>query len=66
MSVAAVVAAVVAESFESPTLGDDATRIDDLYAERRGGATKRVALSRRECGERYYKLVDVKDREAGQ
>ena len=60
------VAAVVAESFESPALGDNATCIDDLYAERRGMATRRVALGRREDGGRRYKLLVMKDQEAGQ
>lgn len=55
------VAAVVAESFESPALGDDAKGIDDLYAERRGLATRRVALSRRENGGRKYKQVVVRE-----
>ncbi|KAL9123749.1 MAG: hypothetical protein Q9217_006851 [Psora testacea] len=50
-------AAVVAESFESPALGDDATEVDELYAERRGLATRRVALSRREDGGRRYRLI---------
>ncbi|KAL8952970.1 MAG: hypothetical protein Q9222_001146 [Ikaeria aurantiellina] len=38
--------AVVAESFENPALGEDATNIDILFAERRGKPTRRVAVNK--------------------
>ena len=54
-------AAVVAESFESPALGDNATCIDELYAERRGLATRKVAISKRADGGRRYRLLVEKE-----
>ena len=53
-------AAIVAESFESPALGDDATEVGDLYAERRGMPTRRVAVVKRKDGGRRYKQVVVR------
>ncbi|ERF72706.1 hypothetical protein EPUS_04759 [Endocarpon pusillum Z07020] len=50
-------AAIVAERFENPALGDDAREIDELYAERRGLATRKVTLQRRNEGGRRYGLV---------
>lgn len=50
-------AAVVAECFENPALGDDARAVDELYAERRGLATRKVTLKRRDGGARRYGLV---------
>ena len=50
-------AALVAESFESPALGDDARDVSKLFAERRGMPTRRVALGKREGGGRKYRLV---------
>lgn len=58
-------AAVVAESFESPALADDAREVYELFAERRGLATRRVALTRREDGGRRYRQV-VEKGEDGQ
>ena len=55
------VAAVVAESFENPALGDDAKKIDDLYAERRGLTPRRVALGRKENGGRRYGQIVIKE-----
>ena len=55
------VAAVVAESFENPALGDDARTINDLYAEGRGLKPRRVALGRMENGGRRYKQIVVKE-----
>ena len=49
--------AVVAESFESPALGDDAEKVDKLFAERRGQKTRRVAIVRRDGGGRRFKQV---------
>ena len=49
--------AVVAESFESPAWGDDATKIDELFAERRGKLTKRLAFAKCAGGGRRYKRV---------
>ena len=54
------VAAVVAESFENPALGDDAHSVSDLYAERRGKVTRRVALGRAEGGGRRFKQIVIK------
>ena len=51
------VAAVVAECFESPALGEDAITIDDLYAERRGLKTRRVAITKRDGGGRQYQQL---------
>ena len=50
-------AAIVAERFENPALGDDAREVDELYAERRGLATKKVTMKRRDGGARRYGLV---------
>lgn len=55
------VAALVAESFESPALQDDAKNIDDLYAERRGLTTQRVVLERKEDGGRRYEQISALD-----
>lgn len=60
------VAAVVAESFESPALGDDATQIDHLYAERRGLPTRKIALASTAGGGRKYLQVVVKGGENAQ
>ncbi len=57
--------AIVAESFESPAWGDDATKIDELFAERRGKATRRIALSRREGGGRRYRRIVLREVEEG-
>lgn len=57
------VAGVVAESFENPALGDDARNIDELYAERRGKVTRRVALGKTENGGRRFKLIVIKSGE---
>ncbi|KAI4251776.1 MAG: hypothetical protein L6R42_008238, partial [Xanthoria sp. 1 TBL-2021] len=53
--------AVVAESFESPALGDDARDVNMLFAERRGRgeSTRRVALVRRNGGGRRFKQIVV-------
>ncbi|KAI9716401.1 MAG: hypothetical protein M1828_000343 [Chrysothrix sp. TS-e1954] len=56
--------AIIAESFESPALGDDAKSVEELYAERRGLAPRRIALPRREDGGRRYK--QIVDRDAAQ
>ena len=53
--------AIVAESFESPAWGDDATQIDELYVERRGKATKKIALSRRDGGGRRYRQIVLRE-----
>ena len=55
--------AIVAESFESPAWGDDATQIDKLYAERRGKVIKRIALSRRDGGGRRYRQIVLREEE---
>ena len=53
-------AAIVAERFEDPALGDDAREVDELYAERRGLETGRVTLKRRaRGGGRRYGLAAV-------
>ena len=57
--------AIVAESFESPAWGDDATKIDELFAERRGKATRRIALSRRDGGGRRYRQIVLREVEEG-
>lgn len=49
--------AVVAESFESPTWGDDAKDVDMLFAERRGKSTRRIALVKRPGGGRNFKRI---------
>ena len=54
------VAAIVAESFEAPNLGDDARSVDDLFAERRGRVTRRVALGMRQGGGRKFRQVIVR------
>lgn len=51
--------AVVAESFENPTWGNDATSVDMLFAERRGEATRRIALAKRKGGGRRFKQIVV-------
>ncbi|KAL8634522.1 MAG: hypothetical protein Q9228_007883, partial [Teloschistes exilis] len=52
--------AIVAESFESPTWGEDARDVDMLFAERRGEPTKRIALVKQADGEgRKYKQLVV-------
>lgn len=53
------VAGLVAEVFEDPALGDDATTMEELFAERRGWETKRVALASNDHDGRCYKLVGV-------
>ena len=55
--------AIVAESFESPAWGDDATQIDELYAERRGKPPRRIALSRRDGGGRRYRQTVLREEE---
>ena len=57
------VAAVVAECFENPALGHDATHVDELYAERRGFATRRVAIGRRVGGGRRYRPIVTRAQE---
>lgn len=52
--------ALVAECFEDPLLGDDATKTNDLFTERRGLATRRVAISRRIGGGRRYRQTELK------
>lgn len=54
------VAAIVAESFEAPNLGDDARSVDDLFAERRGKLTRRVALGTGLSGGRRFRQVIVR------
>ncbi|KAL9594914.1 MAG: hypothetical protein Q9219_006769 [cf. Caloplaca sp. 3 TL-2023] len=54
------VAAVVAESFESPALRDDARDLDELYAERRGRMTRRIAFEVTEHGGRSFRQIDIK------
>jgi hypothetical protein len=49
--------ALVAEAFESYALGDDVTKAELLYAERRGMPTSRVALGSNGQGGRYYKKL---------
>ena len=53
------IAAIVAESFEAPDLGEDAKSVDDLFAERRGRVTKRVALVTAQGGGRRFRQVTV-------
>ena len=55
------VAAIVAESFEAPNLGEDAKSVDDLFAERRGQVTRRVALGMRHGGGRRFRQVIVRE-----
>ena len=60
------VAAVVAESFEAPNLGEDARSVDDLFAERRGQATRRVALGTYPGGGgRRFRQVVARGKEGG-
>ena len=54
-------AAVVAECFEDPELGCDAQQVDELYAERRGLPTTRVALSRGDNGGRLHGRIVEKE-----
>lgn len=49
--------AIIAESFESPALGDDAHAVDELFAQRRGLSSRRIALIRREEGGRRFKQI---------
>lgn len=51
--------AVVAESFESPTWGDDAKDVDMLFAERRGKSTRRIGLVKRYGGGRRFKQIVI-------
>ncbi|KAL8761224.1 MAG: hypothetical protein Q9184_002641 [Pyrenodesmia sp. 2 TL-2023] len=51
--------AMVAESFESPTWGDDAKNVDMLFAERRGKSTRRVAVVKRHGGGRKFKQIVI-------
>ena len=44
-------------AFGSPAFGDDATKVELLYAERRGTPTRRVALGRNVHGGRCYKPI---------
>ena len=53
------IAAVVAESFEAPSLGEDARSVDDLFAERRGQVTRRVALEKGPGGGRRFRQIVV-------
>ena len=55
------VAAIVAESFEAPNLGEDARSVDDLFAERRGQVTRRVALGLGQEGGRRFRPVIVRE-----
>ena len=55
----------MAESFESPAWDDDATQIDELYAERRGEPPRRIALSRRDGGGRHYRQIVLREEEEG-
>ncbi|KAL8675091.1 MAG: hypothetical protein Q9168_000462 [Polycauliona sp. 1 TL-2023] len=55
--------AVVAQSFENPALGDDARSVSELYAERRGKVTRRVALGKTEDGGRRFQQVAIKSGE---
>ena len=57
------VSAVVAEKFENAALGDDAVTVEELYAERRGLGTMRVAFARRDGGGRCYRPVGEKEEE---
>ena len=59
------VAAVVAEGFEPPSLGEDARSVDDLFAERRGRVTRRVALGEGTKGGRRFRQV-VAEEEKGE
>ena len=53
------VSAIVAESFEAASLGEGARSVDDLFAERRGLVTRRVALGRGPGGGRRFRQVIV-------
>lgn len=50
-------AAIIAESFENPALSDSAKDIDDLFAERRGLPTRKIALVKNVNGGRKFKLI---------
>ena len=50
-------AAVVAQAFEDERLGADAKGVEDLYEERRGKGTGRVAIVKRRTGGRLYAAV---------
>ena len=52
---------MVAEGFENARLGDDAVEVEELYAERRGLVTKRVAFGKRDGEERCYRQVGEKE-----
>ena len=54
-------AAIVAESFEAPDLADDARSVDDLFAERRGKVTSRVALGMGQGGGRMFRKVSIRE-----
>lgn len=54
-------AGTVADCFEDPALGEDAKEEEELYAERRGLPTRRVAIVRREGGGRKFEQVDVSE-----
>ena len=51
------VAAIVAESFESPSWGEDARSIDNLFAERSGRMTRSVALAEGKNGGRKFRQL---------
>ena len=55
------VTAIVAESFEAPGLADDARSVEDLFAERRGRVTSRVALGMGPGGGRRFRKVSVRE-----
>ena len=61
------VAAIVAESFEAPNLGEDAKSVDDLFAERRGQVTRRVALGMGQGGgRRFRQVIDREEKGEGE
>ena len=49
--------AVIAESFENPAWGEDAKSVDELFAERRGQRTRKIAIVKRNGGGRRFKPV---------
>ena len=53
------IAAILAESFEAPNLGDDTRSVDDLFAERRGKVTRRVGLRMGQGGGRRFEKVII-------
>ena len=58
------VPAIVAESFGSPALGDDGMSMDDLFVERQGKKTRRVApVEGKMGGRRYQQVFDLGKRE---